>query len=348
MTPALFQYDDLRPTEAQEVRAAAERIRVRMKRTAEDIVAIGQDLLSVKARLPHGAFLPWISAEFGMSQQSASRFMSVAEAYTDKLPKLGNLSLSAIYELAAPSTPDTVRQVIEARAETGEAVSVEEVKRLKREAAEAVKRAEDAEAKAADAQARADNLLDGQQALVARAKADAEAKAKADLDTAKAEAAAAQRTLEAERRKLTEAAAKAAQAALERAKAEAANFAKAALAEVEADARKAKQAEAEARQRVEKLTASADRLAARVKEHDDALKKMKGADIEAGALRDRMTEVIRVVTMAMGDIHDIEHEHGPEVHQSMARAAGVCRQFAEALDHFSGPRLVYDREGAQA
>lgn len=39
-----------------EVRTAAERIRVRMKRTAEDIVAVGLDLIAIKERLPHGPF----------------------------------------------------------------------------------------------------------------------------------------------------------------------------------------------------------------------------------------------------------------------------------------------------
>ena len=48
-------------------------------------------IIEVKKTLPHGGFLPRIETEFGMSQQSASRFMSVAIEYEDKLPNLGNL-----------------------------------------------------------------------------------------------------------------------------------------------------------------------------------------------------------------------------------------------------------------
>lgn len=40
------------------------------KRTVEDIIEIGRELTVVKADLPHGQFLPWIAAEFEMSQQT--------------------------------------------------------------------------------------------------------------------------------------------------------------------------------------------------------------------------------------------------------------------------------------
>lgn len=96
----------------------------RMKRTVEDIIAIGQDLIAVKEKLSHGAFLPWIEAEFGMKQAAAYRFMQVAENYGGKLINFVNLSPSVLYELAAPSTPEPVRQAVEAKAEAGESVSV--------------------------------------------------------------------------------------------------------------------------------------------------------------------------------------------------------------------------------
>lgn len=63
-----------------------------MKRTAEDIVEIGRDLKEVKEKLDHGQFLPWIESEFGMSQQTASNFMRVAEQFADKLPIIGNFN----------------------------------------------------------------------------------------------------------------------------------------------------------------------------------------------------------------------------------------------------------------
>jgi Protein of unknown function (DUF3102) len=51
------------------------------RRTAEDVITIGQALVRQKAALPHGSFRPWMEAEFGMSGPTASRFMNVAEIY---------------------------------------------------------------------------------------------------------------------------------------------------------------------------------------------------------------------------------------------------------------------------
>ena len=59
----------------------------------------------------HGNFLPWIEAEFGMHHTTANRFMQVAEAYSGKLSTVLNLDPSALYELAAPKTPQEVRTV---------------------------------------------------------------------------------------------------------------------------------------------------------------------------------------------------------------------------------------------
>ena len=65
----------------------------------------------VKARLKHGQFLDWIEREFAWSQQHASRFMHVHEQF--KLRNLSNLEIdvSALFLIAAPSTPEQVRRV---------------------------------------------------------------------------------------------------------------------------------------------------------------------------------------------------------------------------------------------
>jgi Protein of unknown function (DUF3102) len=89
------------------VQAKAQSIHTRLKRTAEDIIAIGQDLTSVKTVLEHGQFMVWAQAEFGMGRQSAQNFMNVSNRFGDKLPMFGNL-VSVLYELAAPSTDDAV------------------------------------------------------------------------------------------------------------------------------------------------------------------------------------------------------------------------------------------------
>lgn len=347
----LFDYAGMSVADQVDLRATADRIRDRMKRTVEDIIAIGQDLLAVKSKLPHGAFLPWIETEFGMSNQTASRFMSVATTYHSKFPNLGNLSLSVIYELAAPSTPEPVRQVVEAKAEAGESVSVAEVQRLKREAATAAKRADDAEAEAQRQRTKADALAEGQRDLIEAAKEqarkDAEAKVAADLAKARADAEKAADDLDEERRKLEDATRKAEVTAMAKAKAEAESLAAAELAKVQEAARRAKDDEAKARANVERLSESASRLQAKVREHDAFLRARSDGEIEAKAVREHLAEADRVLAMAMLEMSDLEHEPPTDVVRSMARTAKVCRDFAQVLDQYGGPRLVYDIEGAQ-
>lgn len=121
--------------ELTEVTAATERIKLRLRRTAEDIVAIGQDLILIKNQLPHGQFLPWVEQHFEMKRQSAQNFMNVAERFGSNYQSLV-ISSSILYELAAPSTPDEVVQQVTEKAQSGESVSVAEVKALKQQVKE--------------------------------------------------------------------------------------------------------------------------------------------------------------------------------------------------------------------
>jgi hypothetical protein len=117
---ALFDYRKLEPDVRAFVKERETLIREMAKRTAQGIVLIGQWLTEVKERLPHGEWLPWLKTEFGWSQPTAWRFMNVYEQF--KLCNLNNLEIdvSALYLIAAPSTPEpVVREVIQ-RAEKGE------------------------------------------------------------------------------------------------------------------------------------------------------------------------------------------------------------------------------------
>lgn len=118
-----FNYDLLETKLADKVRTAADRIRDRIKKTVEDIIEVGSDLLAVKEALPHGQFLPWLKAEFGWSERSAQNFMNVAEQF--KSAKIADLPIqpSAAYFLAAPSVPDEARQKAVEKAEAGEEIT---------------------------------------------------------------------------------------------------------------------------------------------------------------------------------------------------------------------------------
>lgn len=103
-----FDYASLPDVTATDLRLTAERIRLRMKRTAEDIIAIGQELIAAKEKAGHGRFGVWLKAEFEMSQDTAARFMNVAGRFDEQIPQFAEYNPSILYLLAAPSTPDSV------------------------------------------------------------------------------------------------------------------------------------------------------------------------------------------------------------------------------------------------
>ena len=116
-------------------KAEEEHAKLTAKRTVEDIIEIGRELTAVKEKLPHGQFLPWIAAEFEMSRQTADNFTSVYERFGNgKLPNFSNFKPSILYALSTPSTPEAVIEKAVAKAESGENVTVADVKDWKAEA----------------------------------------------------------------------------------------------------------------------------------------------------------------------------------------------------------------------
>lgn len=134
-----FDYSSLTEEEADVARRSVELIRVRLRRTAEDIVEIGRELARVKDALPHGKFLPWIQSEFEMSERTAQNFIRVAAKF-GKSAKLADLKPSVLYLLAEDSTPDSVRDQAIEKSESGEKVTLADVQKWKTEATEAKKR----------------------------------------------------------------------------------------------------------------------------------------------------------------------------------------------------------------
>ncbi len=129
-----FNYDLLETKVAEQVRSSADRIRERVKKTVEDIIEVGNDLLAVKEALGHGRFSPWLKAEFGWSERTAQNFISVAERF--KSAKFAELPIqpSAAYLLAAPAVPDEARQVAIEKAEAGEEITFTTAKEIVAEA----------------------------------------------------------------------------------------------------------------------------------------------------------------------------------------------------------------------
>jgi hypothetical protein len=119
---AVLYYDyALLPIEQREpVQRAARMIKPLLKRTAEDIFVIGNELRAIKAMLPHGRYTEWLDVEFGLSDRMAQHFVNVRERLGPKSEKFSVLPPSTLYLLAAPSTPDAAIAQVEARIDAGE------------------------------------------------------------------------------------------------------------------------------------------------------------------------------------------------------------------------------------
>lgn len=104
-----------------------------MRLTAENIISIGQKLTEVKEQLGHGSFQNWLRTEFEWSEQTARQFMQVyrwSEAIENKNFVFSQLATSALYLLAAPSTPPEAREEVLSLVNRGEKVTYTRAKSI--------------------------------------------------------------------------------------------------------------------------------------------------------------------------------------------------------------------------
>jgi hypothetical protein len=113
------------------LRAHARHIQRLGRRAIGDVVEIGRRLTDAKRRLGHGRFLVWLATEFGWSERTAEHFMRVYDLH-GKFANFADLDvpLSALYLLAALSTPDKALFAIAERAGTGAGLSLVEVREI--------------------------------------------------------------------------------------------------------------------------------------------------------------------------------------------------------------------------
>lgn len=104
-----------------------------MRLTAENIISIGQKLTEVKEELEHGTFQSWLRTEFEWSEQTARQFMQVyrwSKTLKNKNFVFSQLGTSALYLLAAPSTPPEARKEVLDLVEVGEKVTYTRTKTI--------------------------------------------------------------------------------------------------------------------------------------------------------------------------------------------------------------------------
>lgn len=120
---SLFNYAALDTETRIVVQQRTSEIKTLMRRSAQDIIDIGQKLIEVKGRLGHGHFGGWLESEFSWTPMTAQRFMQVAERFKNNNLLDFNIAPSALYALAAPSTPEPARIEAVSRAQSGEIIT---------------------------------------------------------------------------------------------------------------------------------------------------------------------------------------------------------------------------------
>lgn len=128
--PPIFEYGILDAEAQMVVQQRTNEIKTLIRRTSQDIIAIGQKLIEVKQHLGHGSFINWLKSEFSWSVSTANKFMQVGEQF--KFVKFTNLNItaSALYLVAAPSTPKEARAEVLERATLGENISYTKAKTI--------------------------------------------------------------------------------------------------------------------------------------------------------------------------------------------------------------------------
>lgn len=125
-----FDYDSLDQSHRLVIQQHTGEIRKRLRRSAQDVWEIGQRLADVRSRLKYGQFLAWLKAEFGWSQRTAYNFINVYETFGDRFANLAKVDIatSVLYQLAAPSVPEELRNQVLKSASEGERITQKALK----------------------------------------------------------------------------------------------------------------------------------------------------------------------------------------------------------------------------
>ncbi|MEM7555888.1 MAG: DUF3102 domain-containing protein [Cyanobacteria bacterium P01_A01_bin.84] len=129
ITASEFDYQALSDQKRSLVMQRTGEIRERLQRSAQDIWEIGQRLADVRTQLGHGQFDSWLKAEFGWSRRTAYNFINVYETFGERanLAQI-DIATSALYLLAAPSTPKDLREEYLLKAKEGEKITHKELR----------------------------------------------------------------------------------------------------------------------------------------------------------------------------------------------------------------------------
>ena len=118
MNDLTFDYDALPKKDIPFIKQTTREVHLLLERSTGDIIAIGQKLIDMKARLGHGHWRAWLQTHWPLDVSLANRWMNVARK-CGQFPHL-KIPRSTLYLLAADSTPDAMRDEFIRRVEAGE------------------------------------------------------------------------------------------------------------------------------------------------------------------------------------------------------------------------------------
>ncbi len=133
----LFSYAALSREDEASAREDAAIIRANVEDIAKKGIEIGQALNRQQDRMPRGVFMSWVRDECTMSYRTASRLMKVASDIGTKLPSMAtshSLGTTALELLVSDTTPQDVRDQVEALLVDGQKVTVADIRRMKADA----------------------------------------------------------------------------------------------------------------------------------------------------------------------------------------------------------------------
>ncbi len=127
-----FEYDALKTEQRTSIEKLTQEIRDNIHQTVATMWQIGKNLVEVRKQLGMRQFTHWLKTEFDWSRRTAYNFINVYEAVAEsiraKFARI-DISTSALYLLAAPSTRSEIRCDFFDRAVAGEHISYSVVQR---------------------------------------------------------------------------------------------------------------------------------------------------------------------------------------------------------------------------
>lgn len=126
-----FTYTALSEADAAWLRRAADELRVKLRRSVEEVVASGRILAAARRRLGREQWRPWLATQAQIPPRSASRLVNVGTVFATVTPSaLANFTPTALYTLAETGVPQSVREYFLQQAAEGEEVTASDVEEM--------------------------------------------------------------------------------------------------------------------------------------------------------------------------------------------------------------------------